>query len=56
VRTTRVGLTEAPQVGHFTANGMGDFFSDDTYRGRRVVARLPLGDYLPGIPILTRAC
>lgn len=37
--TTRLGLTEPPQVGHFNANGVGDFFSDDTYRGRKVVVR-----------------
>ena len=37
--TQRTGLAMPPQVGHFTASGVGDFFSDDTWQGKPVVVR-----------------
>ena len=37
--TRRAGITEPPQVGHFDANGVGLFYSDDTYRGTPVIVR-----------------
>lgn len=37
--TRRVGITEPPQVGHFDANGVGLFYSDDTWAGTPVIVR-----------------
>jgi hypothetical protein len=33
------GLGLPPQVGHFDANGVGDFFAADTFEGRPIVVR-----------------
>lgn len=37
--TEKHGLVTIPQVGHFDANGVGQFFADDTYAGRPIIVR-----------------
>lgn len=33
------GLIPPPQVGHFNANGIGEFYADDTWKGTPVIVR-----------------
>jgi hypothetical protein len=33
------GLIPPPQTGHFNANGIGEFFADDTWKGTPVIVR-----------------
>lgn len=37
--TKKIGLAMPPQLGHFNANGIGEFFVPDTFNGRPVVVR-----------------
>jgi hypothetical protein len=37
--TKKRGLAMPPQVGHFDANGVGEFFADDTFAGKPIVVR-----------------
>ncbi len=37
--TRKLGLVLPAQVGHFDANGVGDFFADDTYSGKKIIVR-----------------
>lgn len=37
--TTKIGLAMPPQVGHFDANGIGDFLAMDTWEGKPVIVR-----------------
>jgi len=45
--TQKLGLVPPPQVGHFNAKGVGEFFADDTWHGRPIVVRY-LWKLLPG--------
>jgi hypothetical protein len=37
--TAANGVAEPPQVGRFDANGVGQFFADDTYQGKKIGVR-----------------
>jgi len=37
--TAKTGLGLPPQVGHFSDNGLGDFFCDDVYDGKAIIVR-----------------
>jgi hypothetical protein len=37
--TRKLGLTPPPQVGHFNANGVGDFYAPDFQEGKHVIVR-----------------
>ncbi|HTU82572.1 MAG TPA: hypothetical protein VMF61_10610 [Candidatus Acidoferrales bacterium] len=37
--TKKTGLAMPPQVGHFNADGIGDFYDNETFRGRPIVVR-----------------
>jgi hypothetical protein len=37
--TKKRGLTMPPQLGHFDKNGVGEFFSNDTYDSKPVIVR-----------------
>jgi hypothetical protein len=37
--TKKQGMSMPPQLGHFAASGVGDFYSNDTYDGKPVIVR-----------------
>jgi|SRR5579863_3032416 len=37
--TTKRGIVPPPQVGHFDANGTGDFFANDKHNGKPIIIR-----------------
>jgi hypothetical protein len=37
--TKKLGVSPPPQVGHFDANGIGEFFANDAWKGRPVIVR-----------------
>lgn len=37
--TKTIGVAEPPQVGHFNADGLGEFFADDTFNGKPIIVR-----------------
>lgn len=49
------GLIPPPQVGHFNANGVGDFYADDTWKGTPVIVRFHWIKSLKGRPHFEQA-
>ena len=37
--TKKLGLVPPPQIGHFDANGIGEFYARDTFAGKPIVVR-----------------
>lgn len=37
--TKKLGVVPPPQIGHFNASGIGEFFANDTWKGRPVIVR-----------------
>jgi hypothetical protein len=37
--TTKLGLALPAQLGHFDGDGVGEFFANDTFKGRPIIVR-----------------
>ena len=53
--TRQRGLIPPPQVGHFNANGIGEFYADDTWQGTPVIVRYRWQRNLNGHPHFEQA-
>lgn len=53
--TRERGLIPPPQVGHFNANGVGEFYADDTWKGTPVIVRYRWQSNVNGHPHFEQA-